>query len=297
MLRQILFGICFALALVDAGGFYGLRQYTLATRFVATASFDEVGLIDGPGDAAQPLAADLRGEGPFELMERVMNRVHKIERPPDGGAADLWAHVQSGGGLSCGGMAALLHQTLRGNRIPSRVIQLQRHLADSSDTHVVVEALVGGKWVIFDPTFNVTYELDGRRLGAQEMAAAVRSGVITRVQPHFHGEVAYPARLETYYTDWRPLFNNVLLEQPARGGGFYRKLPPWRYWYGPVTYYLADAGSAEHLELCNDVYFTVVVVLPVAMGMLLAVILVSWTLHRARRVADGNSIDAGESFG
>ena len=283
-----LLGVCFSLCVLDAAGFLWLRHRTMANRFVAASTFDEIARPNGRLDAPQPLAADLEGDDPVELMRLVMNRVHKIERSPMRDAASLYAHVQSGGGLTCGGMAALLDHTLRANHIPSRVVQLQRHLLDRFDTHVVVEALMDGEWIILDPTFNVTYEIDGRRLGAEEMARGVRSGAITRVQPHFHGDVVYPARLDEYYTDWRPLFNNVFLCQPPEDGNLCRKLPPLRYWYGPVTYYLADAGSAEHLKLCDDLYFVLAVVFPISMGVLLTAIAVSWLIRRVHRVADAH---------
>lgn len=282
-----LLGLCFSLGVLDVAAFLWLRHQTLASRFVAASTFDEIARPNIRFDAPQPLAADLQGNDPVQLMRRVMNRVHKVGRSPMGDAAALYAHAQSGGGLTCGGMAALLDHTLRANRIPSRIVQLKRHLLDRFDTHVVVEALTDGEWIVLDPTFNVTYEIDGRRLGVEELAHGVRSGAIVQVQPHFHGQVAYPVRLNAYDTDWRPLFNNVLLAQPPGEPDLFRKLPPLRYWYGPVTYYLAGTGSTGHLELCDSLYFTVVVVLPISLGVLLVAIAVSWIVRRT------NGVDAG----
>jgi hypothetical protein len=78
----------------------------------------------------------------------------------------------------------------------------------------------------------------------------------------FHGAVRYPARIENYYTDWRPLFNNVFIPDWSRREHQLAKFPPFRYWHGPVVYYRDDIGSTSHIDAANKALFVFLVIVP-----------------------------------
>ncbi|MEO1994686.1 MAG: hypothetical protein ABGZ17_05365, partial [Planctomycetaceae bacterium] len=142
------------------------------------------------------------------------------------------------------------------------------HLGDRYETHVVVEVQHDGHWTVYDPTFNVTYARNGRDLGADELASAVYNGQIAEVRPVFHGDVRYPARIENYYTDWRPLFNNVFIPDWSRREHRLARFPPFRYWHGPVAYYRDDLGSTSHIDAANTALFVFLVIVPGLAGLL-----------------------------
>jgi len=140
-------------------------------------------------------------------------------------------------------------------------------LFDSNDTHVTVEVFAGGQWVIADPTFHVGFERRGALVSAQTIAQSLHDGSSAEIRPRFYGPVKYPPRLEGYYVDWRMLFNNVFVpDRDPATPGLWAKIPPFRYWWGPVMYYQKISNlSYDHLILQHRLYLTLVVLLPLTL--------------------------------
>lgn len=69
--------------------------------------------------------------------------------------------MRAGKGALCGPLAYVLREALVSNGIPARVAMFMREPPFISDGHAVVEAFAGGRWVMFDPTFNIYYTVDG----------------------------------------------------------------------------------------------------------------------------------------
>ena len=190
----------------------------------------------------------------------------------------------NGKGLSCGSLSYILKDALSLLCIPSRTIQLYK--SDfSEDTHVVVEAFVSGKWIVFDPTFNVTYENETGPLGIAQIQDRLSDKGPTSVQPVFHGSRRYPASLDNYYMDWRPLFSNAYVFDISESHGLISKLPPFRYWKGPQKYVFGDK-TVLFAKAHNKYYFLFCVVLPlIAVGnFILCIVLFIWS-KRNRKCA------------
>lgn len=234
------------------------------------------------GDGHQASAADLyRGrieaakvdvEGPPETVARNilwwwMNQVTAKEKQSGLSAAEVLLAVEAGRGLICTGLSLGYQEALAAFGFKTRRVALSRNLTSTFDTHVTVEAKIGRRWVILDPTFNVGFERGGSLLGAQDIWRALRDGTAGSIRPAEFGRTAYPEELGDYYLDWLPLFNNVQIVRNARVA-WYRRLPPLRYWLGPRRYVLQDLrvegfDGRRFARFHNALYFFVTVALPV----------------------------------
>ena len=212
---------------------------------------------------------------PRQILRWTMNEVATVGNPGQlESAREAHRRAQNGGGLVCGQMSGIFEHALAARGHTSRRLQLARSLFASADTHVTVEVLVDGRWVIHDPTFNVMFRKDGGLLGAADLRESLLQGTRESIEPVFQGSVAYPARLEDYYMDWLPLYNNVLIFSEG-DGSIVGSIPPLRYWRGPRWYYLRHEGQ-QPLWLAatgRAFYFLFVALLPIALLLLsLAVI-------------------------
>ena len=189
-------------------------------------------------------------------------------------SSELWAKVQSGHGLACGGMALLFRDLVAVQGFPARLVQLYRADTEPDDTHVIVEvSLEGLGWVAFDPTFNLTFRDDhGRLLGVREVRQRMAANPREPVHPTYHGDRAYPAKLETYYLEWRALFANAYTYGYCRDCALWTKLPPFRYWSGPRRYLIGD-GLGPLARTHNRMYFWNTVVMPLLLLWLSAAVL------------------------
>lgn len=202
------------------------------------------------------------------ILRWTLNQATAVGDPgPVRGARAIYHLASEGQGLVCSQMAVLFQAALRSRGHMAREVRLARSLLSEQDTHVTVEVLVDGRWVIYDPTFHVTFQQDGRLLGSAEIHQAILEGQDSDIRPVFHGPVAYPARLDSYYMDWRPLFNNVLLFSKGEDDTLSR-IPPFRYWLGPRWHYLALRSEPPLWQAAvgSRIYFFVVVVLPMSLA-------------------------------
>lgn len=154
---------------------------------------------------------------------------------------------ESNKGLLCAGMAQVFRDALLSIGIPARKIVLKRNLFDTFDTHVTVEAWINGKWRIYDPTFHIKVNASAYEVRDWEL-----KGKGKPLKIEFLGEVAYPARLETYPLRYEAHFNNVFVE--LRSG-----------WIRPrhVLAYKADHDLSPHEHgLFSWAMFTLLFVLP-----------------------------------
>jgi len=218
----------------------------------------------------------------LKIQEWLGNQVSKIgDRNADIGSKQLLALARAGGGLACGAMAKLFQDLLHVQGMRTRRVQLYRSDFEPTDTHVIVEAqLMNGRWIAFDPTFNLTFhDKEGRALGVNEirryLAGLDREAVVSR----YHGDRLYPADIQEYDVDWRVLFANAYVMIACPDCTLLELLPPLRFWYGPVRYAFGDdVGllATQH----NRHYFTVVVLYPIlSVGFLLAAL---WSVYRCR---------------
>jgi len=278
--RWLALGFVLALALVDTAGFLAMHRAGLAARWMGVED-----LASDARDADWDLERGVREldlADVLEMMRDVMDEVPRVGAGPGAMDADvIRTHVAEGGGLECGDMACLLADSVvnEGGRV--RLVTLMRNPGDPWDVHVVAEAEVDGRWVVFDPTFNVTYEIGGRPVGALEVSETLMGRERARVDAVFHGEVAYPVRLGDYYIDWRPLFDNVFVWSPGTSAKW-AAVPPVRWWTGPVLYYQSDSVvSVAHLGVLDNLYAVIVLLIPIVLVVLVVVLsAAAWFLRR-----------------
>lgn len=257
----VLIAAILLLGAVDIFGIFLLRRHGMFVRLAHVEDLSQARTTFNIEDL-QVLEKIFQGDDPQRLLEQVMNEVSQAE---DFAASDvnaIYDHVQQGGGLICTGMATFYSTALQANHIEARRVVLKRDQFDIYDTHTTVEVLVDGRWVIFDPTFNVSFTKNGRLIGAQAVTAALFDGTFNEIEPVFYGDVSYPVRLGDYYMHWLLLFNNVFVaDVPNRD--VIAKLPPFRYWWGPV-YYFEESTFQQgfHYQFQNQLYFWLVVVVP-----------------------------------
>ncbi len=184
-------------------------------------------------------------------------------------ARDQLEFARAGGGLNCSQMGLIFHAALHALGFRARLVTL---MADASprvflagvDTHQTVGVLLDGRWIVFDPTFHVSFAREGRLLSAREVQHALLAG--EHVEPVFHGEVRYPARLETYPVSWKKLYRHVFLARDA-SESLAARVPPVRFWAGPAFLY-ADDGASAVAGWMGAIYFTLVVLLPAVLLLL-----------------------------
>jgi hypothetical protein len=276
------------LCLMVVGGIVGavlLRGSGAFMRFQAADDLDEV---TSPFDstAALALAAKFDGTDHRALLRELMNSVSTIGFESSDDLVELYRHAQAGGGLLCGKMAELFFNLSRANGIPARIVVLRRHLFDIYDTHTTVEVCEQGRWVIYDPTFHVSFRHKGELQGATEIQQALVEGYADEIEPVFYGDVAYPARLEDYYTHWLPLSNNVLVlaQKPQ---ALLDRLPPFRYARGPIMRYQNSRSQSDHhFRFQDKIYFRLTVVMPVMFTVCLILLLLLILPGKRSRVPD-----------
>jgi hypothetical protein len=218
--------------------------------------FSETGLAE--------LKRDFHSKDHRILLRQVTNSVFKVESQPSKNPLIIYQEARNGKGALCDGMSLLYFSVLRLNGIRARMIYLTRNIYDIYDTHTTVEVFWNGKWAIYDPTFNISFERDGILLSAQEIHEALLNDDFNTIKPVFYGEANYPARIQNYYIHWLPLFNNVFVIGD-RKSSIWERIPPFRYWYGDAYYYQESVPYSDyHLQFYNGLVFLVLVIIPVA---------------------------------
>jgi hypothetical protein len=273
------------LSVLDFWGIYLLRKHGEFVRLESVTDLRAVGPSPVNRQDAKILANDFHSQNPAELLEQVMGKVSKVETFPSSDIRSIYQHVNKGGGLVCGGMSTLYFHALAVNDIKARYIALKRNIFDIYDIHTTVEVFVDGKWVIYDPTFNVSFVKNGELVGAQDIKNSLYDGSFEQIEPVFYGDVLYPARLESYYMHWLSLYNNVFVYHPSQS--VLTKIPPFRYWFGPVYYFEADYGQRDFpYQIQDQLYFIFVGVLPIVILTISSVIIVLFVFpdHKSQGV-------------
>lgn len=257
----------FFLSLVNIGALFLLKDYRYFSKAVPVKDFNKIEychLEKTPQEILQFAA-----KTPQKIMQNIMNFVSgkKKGRQKSDHIQDIFDHAKAGGGLSCAGMAELFLHALRAQGYKVRKLFVVKSIGDPYATHTLVEVFENNKWVIYDPTFNVSFKKNGQILGAVDISKSLIDGSFKQIEPVFYGEVAYPARLETYPIYWVAHFNNVLMFKYGNCSScwFIRNTVQLitRYWQGPVLYYFAPTGKPnDYLELINWFYFFSTCVLP-----------------------------------
>jgi hypothetical protein len=270
----LVIGALVPLLIADLWGMALLYRHNTLIRVISVADLDTIH-PESSMRGRDVLQNRFNGADPVAIMQKVMNAVQRTDTYDSHDVIDMLDHVDRGGGLGCSGMAALYSGALSANGFENRRIVLLRNMYGVYDAHSVVEVFVNRRWILYDPTFNISYVKNGRMIGAHEISQAFYDGTGDEIEIVHYGEVAYPARLDTYYMNWRPLYNNVFVLEYS-DVGILEKIPPFRYWFGP-RYFIQPLKANEQIQphwyqLQQNIYLFFVVILPV----IVITLMVTW---------------------
>lgn len=274
LMLGIVLGALVATVIVSASVTTLEREHLVYTRFVRVEDLSEVTPAYPENPQAEEFARRFSGDDPIEIMGKVRDTVTCVEAdPPTEDPTALLETADSGEGLVCTGLASIYRAALEANGFEARIVVLARFLTDPYDMHTTIEVKEGRRWVIYDPTFGITFERDGRRVGAQDIKVAFLEGGVELIEPTLQDEsAAYPAVLDDYYMDWRPLFSNVVVRQPAPG--MWAKLPIVRWFLGEKRYYeVVDGHSGSNVRFLNSWYLGSALLYPLTVLVLSAIAL------------------------
>lgn len=252
-----LIGASVAIMALDFAAMYVMREAGILYRPMEVEDLAQVGANIIPLEDPSALLASYPASDPAGVMSQMAAAI-TCQGPDDGpdpeDAYALQAKVEAGEPILCAGIADLYASVMTAKGFEVRRVELLRSMMADADTHAVVEVREQGRWVLYDPTHSTTYEVAGRRLGAQGIKERFLNGGIEEVQAVEHGTPASGVSWSNYYMRWQPLFDNVIVwEKPVTAAAF--KLPVLRWLYGRRAYYEVvpgHAGGQMHaLELIN----------------------------------------------
>lgn len=284
--RRLLVGAALGIALADALLLGVLQRHGLAVRLLPVAE------MAGEDDPAY------RPRESAENQERFLRQLREEGFAPGGPASlpqvvalsswvgdsvsrvgSYWGKERgfgllqaglAGTPLACGSMSEIFREALV--LLGHRARSVQLYAGDfARDTHVTVEVWLEGRWVVFDPTFHVTFEAAGRPLGVAEVQRLLREKRGAEIEPRHHGPRAYPAVLAEYPVEWRQLFANAYVYSSSSSRLFL--VPPLRWWLGPKWYVFGDADlllarghAGVYLVACQLLPGALLVLFPLAVG-------------------------------
>jgi hypothetical protein len=282
-MKKTLLAVLFLGILVNIGLVAIQRKAGFFYRTCAVKSFDAISYRFR--EETPKTFSCFKATSPECIMQKVMNFVPGDKRFVlySEKIKDIYEHAKKGGGLNCNGMAELFIYALRSQGYTCRKLFLVKDIGSSFATHTVVEVFQDGKWVLYDPTFNVSFSKHDKMLQAKDIYKSLLNGSLQDIKPIFYGNVAYPARLATYPIFWAVHFNNILLFDPgiqADWRSFFKVLfLPLRYWQGPILYYISLNGQAHtNLWILNQIYLFSVLFLPLILLSLFFLLLCSFPL-------------------
>lgn len=133
----------------------------------------------------------------------------------------------------CSSLSSTLKWALDLFGVKSRIVNIaaEEFFVDTeTDTHTFVEAMISGKPVVFDPTFNATYSCDGggEAVDARALFDCVKQG--KNIQPNYLSKPRPGRSLAEYYISLEKLFYAIDAVDETDDGLFYRSDEPFSDW-------------------------------------------------------------------
>lgn len=132
--------------------------------------------------------------------------------------------------LLCGETAKLYAYVLHSLGFKVRIMTVTRSIFDSWDKHSFVEFWdeLRKKWIISDPTFNISLKADSNYLSSDELFDLIHIGKFDAIQVEHGRKTIYEIPIEKFYISYYSLFNNLYFVQ------YYNKIeisefPPIRW--------------------------------------------------------------------
>lgn len=164
-----LFGILLLSLAVNVVVLLMLNSHNLRYRFVRTDNWQ---VIAGSTDVSVlPAFAKIADEQRFAevadprrrcdaVVKWLRNFVTRASDDGNLGPESLLRHARSGGGTLCAGMTVLGRNLMCAAGVETRTVWLFRDLF-GRDSHSVIEARIGSRWGMIDPSLGFEFETEG----------------------------------------------------------------------------------------------------------------------------------------
>lgn len=208
-------------------------------------------------------------EEAIKLREHLLNLGRReknnylTSRYPD----DIYLHLKSNGNLLCGEVARLYGYVLNLYGFKVRYLTFARSIFDSFDRHSTIEIWdeKRNKWIISDPTFNISFKCDTIFLSSDELYDLIHSGNFNSINA-IHGNITkYELPIEQYYISYYSLLNNIYFIKHIEPFKL-SELPPIRWLDSKYRIYLLQTiefpvrGSS--LKIQNSIIFFILFLNP-----------------------------------
>ena len=169
-------------------------------------------------------------EEAIKVREAIRNLGHIGEIRASGTPIDLLEGIRENRRLLRGELAFLYGYTLDSLGFKVRNMRVARSVFDPWDSHSIIEVWdeSRGRWVLSDPTFNVSFLKSGEYLSTVQLYEAIHSGKLSEVAVQKSGDPSYSYSFENYYISYFSLFDNLYYVSHLHVPGIGR-FPPLRF--------------------------------------------------------------------
>lgn len=170
-------------------------------------------------------------EEAIRVREAILNLGRAGERQFGGsGPLDLPTGIRDNRRLLWGELALLYGYSLESLGFKVRNMRVARSVFDPWDSHSTIDIWdeSRGQWVLSDPTFNVSFSMDGEYLSSVQLYKAIHLGNLSRVVVEKGAQTSYQYSYENYYVSYFSLFDNLYYASHIHLPGITR-LPPLRF--------------------------------------------------------------------
>jgi hypothetical protein len=187
-----------------------------------------------------------------------------ISRYPD----KLLKHMISNKSLLCGEIAKLYGYILHLAGFNVRLITISRSIFDAFDRHTTIEIWdeKRQKWVITDPTFNVSFKDNNDFLSSDEIYDLVHSGNFDSIKVIHGNPTRYEIKLDNYYISVFSLFDNVYFIKSIQHLTI-NELPPLRWLNNDYKIFLLQSNKfpvfGTGIKIQNSIVFFVLFLFPI----------------------------------
>ena len=209
-------------------------------------------------------------ETAIKIREQLLNLAERqdttnlISRYPD----KLLNHMLSNKSLLCGEIARLYGYILHLSGFYVRYITISRSIFDEFDRHSTIEIWdeKRQKWIISDPTFNITFQSDSNFLSSDEVYDLIHSGYFNSIKIIKGNPTKYELHIDNYHISIFSLFDNVFFIKNIHQFNL-AEFPPIRWLNDKFKIYLLQSNKfpvfGTGIKIQNSIMFFVLFLFPV----------------------------------
>jgi len=236
----------------DYGAFYG-SQFFLEAKGIVSVPIEEFTI-----------------EKAIAIREALLNISSVKNEGIEGAPIELLKGLKAGKTLTCRDLSLLYGFMLNSVGYNVRHIVVSRSLFDIWDSHSIVEVWDErrGKWILSDPTFNISLKNNGEYLSSDEVYDLIHSGNYDSIKVLHGHPTKYEYSLEKYYISYFSLFNNLFYVSHINPKPAVLKYSPWR-WFDDrfaIKMLMTDKhpvrGNEIHIQ--NALMFLMLFLIPLA---------------------------------